>query len=580
MRMVWVALSLTLVSFPLSATAQPENYSVTTDVAVPMRDGVKLRADVLRPKTGGPFPVLVYRTPYGKHNALKEYTTFRQAVLRGYAVVVQDVRGRYGSDGEFVAYQQEGHDGYDTIEWAATQPWSNGSVGTFGLSYPGAVQWLAAIENPPHLKAMVPAMTFSTPQNFFFAWGTWDMSWIDWIWNNIAPDIRVKKNSIGPKTAQEAGDAWNAVGPRAHSELPLASLKELQDVAPYYYEWLRHPPEDPWWDWSELRNKYGRVHAAVLNLSAWYDDNYGPEGATTNYAGLLASRAGGDPRTHLLLGPWVHGVDSTAIAKSGERQFGPDAAIDYDATVLRWLDHYVRGVDNGVEREKPVRYFVMGDDKWHEAATWPPAVKKNSYYFIPSKSNNGALSLSPEGTGFGSLRSDPAEPVINFYPTSGAHDYGELAQRKDILTFDSVPLERPTEVSGPITAEVFVSCDCRDFDLWVHLLDVAPNGTAYNLMSPGLDVLRASYRDLKAGRQLLKPGEIYRIELDHLITSNVFQKGHRIRVQIAGSFFPNFSRNLQTGEMETTSARMQPATVRVYQEGDHRSRLILPVVER
>ena len=173
---------------------------VEKNVAVPMRDGVVLRADVLRPRGGSSFPVLVYRTPYGKEPALEEYTTFRHAVEHGYVVVVQDVRGRYASDGEFRPYENEGRDGYDTIEWAARQPWSNGAVGTFGLSYPGAVQWLAAVENPPHLKAMVPAMTFSSAQNFFYAGGLWDMSWIEWIWDNIAPDTRAKRNLPGPKT--------------------------------------------------------------------------------------------------------------------------------------------------------------------------------------------------------------------------------------------------------------------------------------------------------------------------------------------------------------------------------------------
>jgi putative CocE/NonD family hydrolase len=532
----------------------------------------------------GPFPVLVYRTPYGKDSAEKEYTTFQHAVERGYAVVVQDVRGRYESDGNFVAYQQEGHDGYDTIEWAAAQPWSNGSVGTFGLSYPGAVQWLAAVENPPHLKAMVPAMTFSTPQNFFFAWGTWDMSWIDWIWNTQGPNARVKKTLPGPRTDEEATNSWKTVGPAAYRKLPLSDLKELKDIAPYYYEWLRHPMDDAWWDWAELRNKYQNVNAAVLNLSAWYDDNYGPEGATTNFAGLLKTRVGNDPRTHLLLGPWVHGVDSTAKAKSGEREFAANARIDYDETILRWFDHYLRGIDNGIDKEKPVRYFVMGDDQWRESDTWPPSAKQTSFYLIPTadhtKPGPGILSSSPgRARGNTSFRSDPAEPVTNPYASSGAHDYRIFADRQDVLTFDSAPLEQSTEVTGPITAQVFVSCDCRDLDLWVHLLDVAPEGAAFNLMSPGLNVLRASYRDAKR-RQLLTPGKIYRLDLDHLITSNVFRKGHRIRVQISGSFFPNFSRNLQTGELETSSAKMQAATIRIHHDDDHQSRIILPVVER
>src|SRR5438445_10147217 len=246
---------------------------VEKNVAVNMRDGTVLRAVVFLTSAEGRFPVLVYRTPYGKDNASSAWSTFNKAVARGYAVVIQDVRGRYASEGEFAPYQNEGRDGYDTIEWAAVQPWSNGNIGTFGLSYPGAVQWLAAVEDPPHLKAMIPAMTFSTPQNFFYASGTWDMSWIEWIWDNIAPDVRARKNLPGAKTAEEAMAAWRRAAPRMLNTLPLKQLADLRGVAPYYYDWLSHPAEDPWWDWAELRNKYRSVHAAVLNLYGWTDDN-------------------------------------------------------------------------------------------------------------------------------------------------------------------------------------------------------------------------------------------------------------------------------------------------------------------
>src|SRR5215471_4836633 len=208
------------------------------DVAVPMRDGVILRADVWLPKVEGRFPTLVYRTPYGKQLAAKEWTTFDKAVAHGYAVLIEDVRGRYASDGEFVPYQNEGKDGYDTIEWAARQEWSDGNVGTFGLSYPGAVQWLAAVEAPPHLKAMVPAMTFATPRNFFYSGGVFDMSWIEWIWDNIAPDVRARKNLPGAKTEDQAMAEWATAAPELLNTLPLKKLEHLRNVAPYYYDWL------------------------------------------------------------------------------------------------------------------------------------------------------------------------------------------------------------------------------------------------------------------------------------------------------------------------------------------------------
>lgn len=587
MKRHWLLLgSLLTLTCALAAANQSSREPISEkDIAVSMRDGVVLRADVLRPGGKGPFPVLVYRTPYGKEFALQEYTTFHHAVQRGYAVVVQDVRGRYASEGEFRPYENEGRDGYDTIEWAARQPWSSGDVGTFGLSYPGAVQWLAAVESPPHLKAMVPAMTFSTPQNFFYSHGLWDLSWIEWIWDNIAPDVRVKKSLPGPKTYEEATAAWGQAGPKMLATVPLNQVGELRSLAPYYFDWLSHPPEDPWWDWCELRNKYARVRVAVLNLSGWYDDNYGPEGATTNFVGLLASRAGqADPRARLLLGPWVHGVESTQTSHSGEREFGPSAVIDYDEVVLRWMDHYVRGVENGVEKEAAVRYFVMGANSWREATNWPPPAEARSFYLQRSNDSQGEDVLSsaaPDAQALSfSFVSDPARPVTNVYSTSGAHDYRQLTARKDVLTFDSAPLERDLEVTGPIHADIYLSCDCRDTDLFARLLDVAPDGTAFNLMSPGLDVQRASYRELSRGRQLLEPGRIYEIRLNDLIASNVFLRGHRVRLQVSATFFPNFSRNLHTGESEAVSAKMQKTTISIYADRQHPSRIVLPVAAK
>jgi len=555
-----------------------------TDVSVPMRDGVTLRADILLPSAEGRFPALIYRTPYGKHFALQEYKTFENAVARGYAVVVQDVRGRYASDGEFVAYQNEGRDGYDTIEWTAQQAWCDGNVGTFGLSYPGAVQWLAAVENPPHLKAMVPAMTFSTPRNFFYSGGVFDGSWLEWIWMNIAPDIRRRKNLSGPKTYEEAAETWKREHERLQTFLPQRDLPELKDVAPFYYEWLAHAPADPWWNWAELRNKYEHVHAAVLNLSGWYDEAYGPDGATTNFNGLLKERRGEkDSRTRTIIGPWTHGGQEKT--RAGEREFGPSAAIDYDELILRWMDRYVRGIDNGVDREKPVRLFVMGKNSWRDEDAWPVARTNMQTYYLRSESTTARFArlnqTAPNRPGsYNEFISDPAHPLSDPYSAYGAHDYRSLAGRKDVLVYDSDPLLADTEVTGPIRAEIYVSADVPDLDLWVRLLDVAPDGKAFNLMSPGLDVLRASHRDEKPQPELLKPGEIHKLTLDRMRTSNMFRVGHQIRIQISGAFFPHFSRNLQTGESEVTSSAMCPAHVRIYHDPDHRSRIELPIIPR
>ena len=570
------AMILTVVSLTARATPWIEK----SDVAIPMRDGVVLRAEVRYPDGNGPFPVLVYRTPYGKNDALKEYSTFQHALERGYAIVVQDVRGRFASDGEFIPYQNEGRDGYDTIEWAASQPWSNGKVATFGLSYPGAVQWLAAVESPPHLKAMVPAMTFSTHRNFFYAGGAFDMSWIDWIWNNIAPDIRVKRNIAGPRTYKEAAAAWRKDGLQMQSVVPLSAMDSLQAVAPYYYEWLRHPPDDRWWDWADLTGKYNRTNAAILNLSGWYDDNYGPEGATTNFLGLVAARGGRPKDTALLIGPWVHGVDSTATPKAGEREFAEQSKIDYDRVVLDWMDHYLRDVDNGVGGKPPVRYYVMGAEVWREGPSWPPKATPTNFYLDRAQPGSpGVLTTSrPTAGGYSAFVSDPTHPVENQYKYSGAHDYRYLTSRADLLTFDSEPLPADLEVAGPITADVFLSCDCRDLDVWARLYDLTPDGAAWNQLNSGIDVQRASYRDSAAGRKLLEPNQVYEIRVEGPVTANLFKKGHRIRVQVSGSFFPNFSRNLQTGRLENASAKSSKATIRIYHDKSHASRVVLPIV--
>jgi putative CocE/NonD family hydrolase len=248
------------------------------------------------------------------------------------------------------------------------------------------------------------------------------------------------------------------------------------------------------------------------------------------------------------------------------------------------MDHYLNGIDNGVDRESPVRYFVMGRDEWRESKTWPPAAKMTPYYLSSEHDGDSAHRAGTLSTATPEISkrsstfvSDPQNPVKNIYSSSGAHDYRDLANRNDLLTFDSPPMASGMEVTGPIRAEMYMACDCRDVDLWVRLLDVAPDGTALNLMSPGLDVVRASYREAGRGQQLLDPNRIYVIHFENLITSNVFKNDHRVRVQISGSFFPNFSRNPQTGDSERNSANMKKARVTIYSDREHPSQIVLPV---
>ena len=579
-------LLLALTTVPALGAQESLSGSIYRDsnVAIPMRDSVTLMADILRPSGDGPFPVLVYRTPYDRRSAVTDYSIFAKAVNRGYAVIIQDVRGRYGSPGEFNAYRQEGADGYDTIEWAAAQPWSTGDVGTFGLSYPGAVQWLAAVESPPHLRAMVPAMTFATPRTFFYSGGVWDLSWISWIWYNIAPDVRLRKGLPGAKTYDDAAAEWPSVRDRMLGYLPLRGLPAFKQVAPWYYEWLNHPPADPWWNWAELTGKYRRTQAAVLNISGWHDEAYGPSGAIRNFRGVLASRQGRAGKTRLIIGPWAHGVGGMARTMVGERTMGEEATIDYDELVLRWMDRYVRGIENGVEQESRVRVFVMGENRWIEAPRWPlPDTRLQALYLAGPDSTSTLGRLLPAANKdpeeFSIFESDPTSPVVDPYAeSSGAHDYRALVNREDVLTFETAPMEQELRVVGAIAAEIYLSVDGQDTDLWVRVQDVAPDGSAYNLMHPGLDVLRASSRNPARQPDLLVPNRIYRLRLDNLLTGNLFRQGHRLRIQISTTFYPWFSRNLHSGDSEVFSDNIQPARITVYHDRRRPSRIVIPVV--
>jgi len=501
-------------------------------------------------------------------------------------MVIQDVRGRYASYGQFTAYEHEGADGYDTIEWAAAQPWSDGRVGTFGLSYPGAVQWLAAVQNPPHLKAMVPAMCFSTigPQFIYFG-GVFESAWASWSYVNMSPDTRVRQNLPGPKTIAEAKAEWARLGGDDAIEgwLPSMDMPYLKDTEPYHYAWLQHGPYDPWWEWGNLRDKYSQVNAAVLNLSGWYDEPYGTEGAINNFLGLLASRTGqSDPRTKLLIGPWIHGVDATESAVSGERQFAANAKIDYDDVVLDWLDRYVRGIDKGVDSWPNVKAYLMGDNIWLSSNAWPINVSAETVYLGPGSGDGaGAIdtTASPQA-GQTSFVADPANPVKDEFGTNfGAFDLRGLESRSDVLTFQTAPFAQDEEVVGHVGADIYVSSDAPDFDLYLKLIDVAPDGTAFNLESAGHEVMRASWRDKTDQRELLQPGQVVEFNFDNLLTGNTFKQGHRLRVYVMASWFPTYSRNLQTGVLETTSSATRTATINVLYGPGQQSQLVLPVIQ-
>ena len=556
---------------------------VDSSVSVPMRDGVTLMAHLWRPAGGERVPVLITRTPYGRGEDATGPDFVRQAIARGYAVVVQDVRGRHGSEGAFEPYRHEGRDGYDTIEWAARQPWSSGAVGTFGLSYPGAVQWLAAVERPPSLKAMVPAMTYATPESFWYSGGVWDGSWLDWTWWNIAPDLRRRLDLPGPRTDADVAAAWERDGARARGHRPLLTLPDFQDIAPWYYEWMRHPPRDPWWSWAAVAGRYDRVGAAVLNLSGWFDEPYGPVGAVTNYTGLVNARHPGDPRARLILGAWTHGVDAVGGSKAGERDFGNEARLDYTATVLRWMDRHLKGIESG-GADPAVRVFVMGANEWRVADAWPvPGTEADTLYLGSSAepATSGRLIPRPPATPEAPsvIHSDPAEPLRDpFDGEYGSHDYRALPGRPGLVVFETAPFTAPYELIGQVVAEVSVSASVPDFDLWLQMYDVAPDRSAWNLASPGTALLRASYRDGGPERHLVREGEVVRLRIAGPLTANRFLPGHRLRIVLSGAFAPLFSVNPQTGAQEFKSDGTRAGDIRIHHSGEHGSWLILPEV--
>lgn len=561
------------------------------DIIIPMRDGINLKGNLYTPLGDGPFPTLIFRTPYSKDEG-DPYNerTFRNAVKRGYAVLVQDVRGRYASEGDYTPYLNERKDGYDTIEWAAAQPWSNGNVGTFGLSYPGAVQWLAAIENPPHLKAAVPAMCFSTLNQFIYFGGIFEIYWTGWSYKAMSPDIRVRGDIPGPKSFLEASREYDRLGGdnAFNSYLPTFDLPYMKDTSTFYYDWIANPPYSEYYAFGEIRGNYPNVKAAVLNLSGWYDEAYGTEGAITNFTGLINARSQeSDKKTKLIIGPWTHGVESTQTSSSGAREFPGNSMIDYDSIVLDWMDFYVRGIQNDVPQWPVVHIYQMEADnkgKWVPDRFWPlTGTEASSIYLVPANDGkkNGAISLTQPAESYpaSSFTANPLDPVIDRdYTNFGGYDLSYLSEREDVLTFDSEKLKTDLRVIGKVAAEIYLSSDSPDCDLYVKLLDVSPDGKAFNLTGPGQEGMRISYRNKTSSRDLLSPGQIVKLDFENVRTGNLFKKGHKLRVVICASWFPIYSRNLQTGGLEGTSSITQQATIKIHHDLEHQSKLILPVI--
>ncbi len=560
---------------------------VEHNVPMKTRDGVTLNADVYRPDADGNFPVLLQRTPYNKDNAAD---FARAAIARGFMVVVQDVRGRYTSEGEWYPFKHETDDGYDTVEWVAALPHSNGKVGMFGGSYVGATQMLTAIGRPPHLAGICPVVTASNyHENWTYQGGAFEQ-WFDESWTSgLAQDTL--NRAIRERTNARVGDTVLPL-----DEYPVFNIEQghngtelTRALAPYFIDWLAHPNYDDYWKQWSIEENYANIQVPALTVAAWYDLFQG--GSLRNYLGLKAHAGNEAARNgqYLLVAIGGH---SGSGRKVGEVDFGPDAPFDENAVTLDWYDYLFKGKQNEFNG-KHVRIFVMGENKWRDEDSWPLDRAKETRYFLHSAgkansaSGDGVLSTAAEHSESpDSFVYDPRNPVptvggplccdsIHLEP--GARDQKEVEARSDVLIYSTPPLEQDTEVTGPITLDLYAKSSAVDTDFTAKLVDVGPNGFAQNLTE---GILRAVYRESTTAPAPIVPGQVYEYKIDVWSTSNVFLKGHRIRLEVSSSNFPRFDRNLNTGKNAADNSDFVKATNTILHDTEHPSALILPLVPR
>ncbi|MEZ4896387.1 MAG: CocE/NonD family hydrolase [Saprospiraceae bacterium] len=561
------------------------------EITIPMSDGVKLGAILYRPEASGSYPAIVYRTPYG----IDDYDSYAEfpikAARRGYLVFLVDVRGRLRSGGEFEAYRNEKQDGYEVIEWVADYPQCNGQVATYGGSYPGIVQWLAISQSPPHLAAAAPEMTPIGSHHFMYYGGAFSALWLDWFMPYILPDKRKRAGDrSGSWDEEQATTEWEASDRRHwYNYRPLADLPLLKDYAPEYYRWLAHPDSSAWWDFLNVEQDFKKFTNPVLLLSGWYDAAYGPEGATRGYHKMIneAATERAKEKTRLVLGPWNHTSLNSRKTRFGEMDFGTNAGMDYDYELLNWYDEILKG-EEGHSQLPPVSLFVMGENKWRAEQEWPlKRAKTVSYYLHGSgqsarDNRDGKLSPtlpdkeSPEAFIF-----DPHDPVWDVsYEKSYPYDQRKIESRKDVLVFTSDVLSQDLEVTGELVAELYVSSSGKDTDFSFTLCDVYPDGTSINLHGLDAGYLRMRYRYGLDRQELMQPGEIYKIRIGQVYTSNLFKTGHRIRLHITSSMAPHYDPNPNTGNEIATEKNLISATNTIYHDREHPSRIMLPLIER
>jgi uncharacterized protein len=582
-----------------SKTSEP-TYKVVMekDVAMRTRDGVTLRADVYRPDASGRFPVLVVRTPYDKSAGMaateKDYFP-----PRGYVVVVQDTRGRHASEGEFTPFVNEGRDGYDAIEWAAGLPWSSGEVGTVGQSYMGLVQYFAAPERPPHLKAMSPVSGPVTYfENFTYRRGAFEIGWVLAYFTFMARDTLMRKGLYEQERAKLDSFVSYPDIPMApikrdtYKHLPLADWGErLKNGAPYLADYIRNSSYGPYWTETDLRTRFNQIDVPMLHVGSWYDvfqyDTLTMFNGMREHAMTEHARRG----QRLLMGPWAHLLPYAVPTSkgTGEIDFGPEAAIELHAAHLRWFDHFLKGADNGVLDEAPIRLFVMGENRWRDENEWPLARTRYTDVFLRSGghanslSGDGVLSFAQPGDEQPDRYVyDPNDPV----PTrggntlgirSGVYDQTEVEKRDDVLVYTGDVLPKDLEVTGPITLKLHAASSARDTDFTAKLVDVRPDNYAQNIAG---GIMRARFRESLSAPSLISPDKVYEYTVDLWSTSHVFKAGHRIRLEVSSSNFPNFDRNPNTGHDFGVDAEVVAARQTVFHDSRYPSHLSLPAIPR
>lgn len=554
---------------------------VERDRPARMRDGVTLYADVYRPAEDGRFPALLMRTPYDKDGASQSARLAMTvaAVRRGYVVVVQDTRGQFKSEGRFEPYTQEVLDGYDTIEWVARLPWADGNVGTFGLSYPGAVQWMTAPTRPPHLKAMAPAMTFAHANHFVYHGGIFEADFVEWL---LGRQIRERRARKLPFTSpEEIAEAWAREGQTWMDYRPLRDLPIMTGFE-YWADWIDNPIESPYWKPYDIEAQHAMVRVPVLNLSGWNDDPYGQPGAIRNFVGMRARGATKEAREgqRLVMGPWAHGVPAMSRTSYAGVDYGPNAAIDFVELQLRFFDYWLKGIDNGTSREAPVRIFVMGDNRWREEREWPPARTVHSEQYLSAR---GRLTAAAErGEDKTSFIYDPLSPVAVPLPDeSGPADWRRVAASDAVAAFASERLPRAIEITGQVIAKIWLTADVPDTDVTVRILAISPDGRSRALTN-AYGALRARYRSTEAPEppRPLSPAEPAELTISVGYTSTSVPAGDRLQVIVTGSMRQGLETHLNTWERFTSIDQARRATLRVHHGARHPSRIILPLIPR